>query len=138
MPRILLIEDDQTMHAMLLQLLRKHGYEVVGAPDGEQGLRLFANQSFDLVITDIVMPNQEGLGTIRKIRQANPNLPIIAISGGGIIGPAQYLDIARKLGVRHAFAKPFESAPFLDAVRQCLTEKVPGDAPDKKPPSSPA
>jgi len=121
MARILVIDDDEIMNEMLVQLLSRAGYEVEGAQDGGLGLKLLETKQFDLIITDIVMPQKEGIETILAIRSKNKKLPIIAISGGGKIRPDQYLHLAQQMGADYTFQKPFDKEPFLGAVRECLS-----------------
>jgi DNA-binding response OmpR family regulator len=123
MARILVIDDDDIMNGMIVQLLSEVGYEVEGAEDGGLGLRLLETKPFDLVVTDIIMPDKEGLETIVAIRKKNKAVPIIAVSGGGKLGPEQYLHMAKHFGADYAFQKPFYREPFLAAVRECLSGK---------------
>ena len=87
MSRILLIDDDDQFRGMLQQALRREGYEVVEARDGKEGVICFRTAAIDLVMTDILMPEQEGLQTIRELRAEFPAIKIIAISGGGAGDP---------------------------------------------------
>jgi DNA-binding response OmpR family regulator len=121
MARILVIDDDEITNGMIVQLLTEAGYEAEGARDGNRGLMLFGSKPFDLIITDIVMPEKEGLETILTIRKTNKTLPIIAISGGGKISPEQYLHMAQQFGADYTFQKPFDNAALLRAVRECLS-----------------
>ncbi|HLP15984.1 MAG TPA: response regulator [Bacteroidota bacterium] len=125
MAKILVIDDDEIVNDMIVQLLAEAGYEVCGASDGVHGMKLFEASPFDLIITDIVMPEKEGIETILAIRAKSKTVPIIAISGGGKLGPDQYLSLARKVGANFLFKKPFENPVFLDAVQQCLALKDP-------------
>ena len=120
MARILVIDDDEIMNAMVVQMLKEAGHKAKGATDGRRGLKLLDAQPFDLIVTDIVMPEIEGLEMIQVIRTINKTIPIIAISGGGRIGPETYLETARMLGANYTFEKPFNKAPFLAAVEKCL------------------
>jgi DNA-binding response OmpR family regulator len=120
MARILVIDDDEIMNSMIVQLLSEAGYEVESAQDGNRGLRLWEAKSYDLIITDIVMPEKEGLETILAIRRKSKTVPIVAISGGGKISPEQYLRMAQHFGADYAFQKPFDNDSFLGAVRECL------------------
>lgn len=118
MARILIIDDDVQFRSMLGQRLERAGYEVVEAPDGRMGMKAFRKEPVHLVITDIFMPEKEGLETIMALRRECPDVKIIAVSGGGRIGPQDYLVTARALGVQHAFSKPFDWREMLDAVRE--------------------
>lgn len=120
MPRILVIDDEPQVRGLLERFLAKEGFEVVVAADGAAGLRALHATPVDLVITDIVMPEREGIGFIMEARKEFPALRIIAISGGGRMGPESYLTIARELGANRAFAKPLDLPEFLAAVRELL------------------
>jgi CheY-like chemotaxis protein len=120
MPKILLVEDVEQLRTMLKLLLTSSGYEVWEAPNGRRVCDMHQQQNFDLVITDLVMPDIEGLGVIMDLRRIDPNVPIIAMSGGGQGGGEEYLRIARKLGAQRTLSKPFENEQFLEAVRLAL------------------
>lgn len=120
MARILVIDDDKIMNGMIGQLLSEAGYEAEAAENGSRGLAMMSVRPFDLIITDIIMPEKEGLETISAIRKNSKTIPIIAISGGGTRGPEEYLDLAKHLGANHTFQKPFQSKAFLKAVQDCL------------------
>ena len=120
MNRVLVIDDDEQVREMLRRMLEYEGLEVLEAGDGEEGLRLFADSPVQLVITDILMPNKEGLETIMGLRRKYPQLPIIAISGGGFSGSLDYLSTANKLGATLTIAKPFTRQQMIDAVNKVL------------------
>lgn len=120
MPTILLVDDDEQFRAMLHQTLEGAGYGVHGAANGKMALELYRRSPADLVVTDLVMPEQEGIQTIMDLRKINPEVKIIAISGGGRLGPRDYLVMAKLLGAKRTLAKPFRQADFLDAVVQTL------------------
>jgi CheY-like chemotaxis protein len=118
--RVLVIDDDPLVRATLRALLEGEGYEVMIAIDGETGLEEFRRQGADLVITDIVMPEVEGIETIRQMREIAPKLPILAISGGGRGVPLDYLRMAQRLGATEVLAKPFEAEELVEVVARCL------------------
>lgn len=120
MANILIIDDEDMVRMVLKQSLEKAGHSVTEAGDGEKGVAALSGAAFDLVITDIVMPRREGIETIIEIRKTAPETPIIAISGGGRIGPENYLDAAVKMGATHVFAKPFDRAELLQTVERCI------------------
>ncbi len=120
MARILIIEDDTQTRVMLRQMLTREGYEVVDAPDGKMGTRLYREEPTDLVITDLIMPEKEGIETIRELKQGYPDIKIIAISGGGRIEPEEYLCLAKKLGAERTFAKPIRREDLLGAIRELV------------------
>jgi DNA-binding response OmpR family regulator len=116
--KILVIDDDYLMRYTMARILRGHGYEVVTAADGERGMTVFRGAAPDLVITDIIMPQQEGIETIRLMRRERPDAKIIAMSGGMQIGNLDVLEIARQLGADDVMHKPFDAAELLGRVRQ--------------------
>lgn len=118
--KILLIEDDEIVREMFTAMLEHEGYSVSGAVNGFNGLALYNSMSFDLIITDIIMPEKEGIETIVEIRKNNKKIPIIAVSGGGRINPDSYLEIAKALGANYVFSKPVQRKEFLAAINECL------------------
>lgn len=118
--RILLIDDDPQIRAMLRQALERAGYTVSEASDGREGLRHFQATQPDLVITDLLMPEQEGLETMQALRRACPDVKIIAISGGGRRGTLDFLPLAQKLGAHRTFRKPFRQQELLAAVHELI------------------
>lgn len=120
MARILIIDDDHAVRLTVQVILEREGHEVVCASDGNQGLGAFASVSPQLVITDIIMPNKEGLETIMQIRARDATTPIIAMSGGGRVGNADFLKMAAKVGANEILAKPFERHDLTAAVRRLL------------------
>lgn len=120
--QILVIEDDFAVRELMLQTLTKAGYDVIAAEDGVQGLNLFKEKNPSLVITDIVMPQKEGLQTIIELRAQAPDVKVIAMSGGGRYGNGDYLKLARKFGARKTVTKPFMRDEMLAVVREVLAE----------------
>ena len=120
MANILVIDDDGTMREMLVQLLKHAGYKVKSAADGKRALKLLDAHTFDLIVTDLVMPEIEGVDLIQVIRTLNKSVPIIAISGGARNDPKSLLESARVSGANITFEKPFHAAPFLAALKKCL------------------
>ena len=120
MQKILVIDDNVVVRNTIVQLLEGEGYAVVSAEDGRRGLTVFRSEKPDLVITDIIMPEKEGIETIRDIRDACPDAKIIAISGGGRIGNTDFLRIARQLGASDVIAKPLDPDHFINIVRERL------------------
>jgi CheY-like chemotaxis protein len=125
MARILLIDDDDAVRTILYLTLVHYGHDVVEAGNGKEGLDLFKGSSFDLVITDIVMPEKEGFEVLMKIRKRNPALKIIAISGGGLHNAAHYLHTAKMLGAAKVLAKPFSNEALMAAVKELLELPTP-------------
>jgi len=122
MARILVIDDDEQVLDMLYESLTREGYDVLRATNGEQGLRLYREESVDLIITDLIMPKKEGIETIIELRQDFPNVKIIAISGGGRTGTRDYLQMARIFGVQRTFTKPVAREQLLDAIKELIME----------------
>src|SRR6185437_14694121 len=117
MQKILVIDDNLVVRNTIVQILESEGYEVISAEDGRRGLYVFRNEHPDLVVTDIIMPEKEGIETIRDIRGEVPDAKIIAISGGGRIGNTDFLKIARQLGASDIVAKPLDPDHFLHLHR---------------------
>jgi DNA-binding response OmpR family regulator len=120
MARILIIDDDHAVQLSIQLALEREGHQVVCRSDGEEGLRAFASTTPDLVITDLIMPNKEGIETIMQIRVRDPKTPILAISGGGRLSNADFLKMAAKVGANAILAKPFERRDLIAAVRGLL------------------
>lgn len=118
---ILVIDDDPMMRSSLSTVLEGKGYAVDTLPDGRRALAMVEQMRPDAVITDIVMPESEGIETIIAIRAVAPDLPIIAISGGGQILEAEFLDMALQLGATAALRKPFELAALIATLERVLT-----------------
>ncbi|HEY0833059.1 MAG TPA: response regulator [Azospirillum sp.] len=122
MATVLVIDDDDMVRTMLLRTLTRGGHTAVGARDGMEGVARFRESPADLVITDIFMPNQEGLATIMELRRSFPAIRIIAISGGGARASLDVLPVAEALGARRTLRKPFTPAEVMDAVNDVLGE----------------
>lgn len=116
MAKILVFDDEPSILLMIKKMLERAGHEVDIALNGREGMELFEKNKPDLVITDIIMPEKEGLETILELRKKNPELKIIAISGGGRIGPEGYLPSAKRLGADMVFQKPLAQKEFLQAI----------------------
>lgn len=123
MSKILVLDDELSILLMIKKMLEKAGYEVVVASNGKEGMRLFERDKPDMVITDIIMPEKEGLETIFELRRMHPDLKIIAISGGGRISPDGYLPGAKLLGANMVFQKPLVQKEFLAAVASLLDDQ---------------
>ena len=120
MARILIIDDEDELRSMLRQMLEHVGHEVSEAVNGAVGIEIYERDAPDLIITDIIMPEKEGVETIIALRRADPDLPIIAISGGGRLDATDFLTMAKKLGARHTLTKPFRREQLLEAIDECL------------------
>ena len=120
MASILLVDDDDEFLAMLSNLLTRAGYQVTVAFDGERAIKLYRSHPTDLVITDLVMPNKEGLELIGELKQLHSEVRIIAVSGAGHNALPDYLKMAKALGAQRVLAKPFSEREILDAVSTVL------------------
>ena len=120
MERILIIDDEQPIRSMLRLMLERDGYEVVEAPDGIEGIKAYRQNPTDLIITDLIMPNKDGIGMIIELQKEYPDVKIIAMSGGGLNKPEGYLKGAKKLGATCTLTKPIDREKMLRAVKNIL------------------
>ena len=121
MKRILVIDDEEQVRSMLRMTLEDAGYEVVDAPDGDIGIRLFREKPADIIITDILMPEKEGIEMILELRKDFPGVKIIAISGGGRFrSPNTFLTMAEHFGAARTFSKPIRQRELLSAVQELI------------------
>ena len=116
MARIVVIDDEENIRFFVNEALTAAGHEVVCASDGNKGLQVIEQFKPDIVITDILMPNKEGIETIPEIRLKYPEIKIIAMSGGGRIKGENYLKLAERLGTEGTLLKPFKIQALLDLV----------------------
>jgi DNA-binding response OmpR family regulator len=124
MARILVIDDEAQLRIMLRKILEIEGYQVADAPDGKVGMALCREESFDLVITDIIMPEKEGIEVIGELLDNFPKTKIIVISGGSRNLNAENLLVsAKKIGAHCVMSKPFEIDDLLNEVKQLLNNK---------------
>ena len=119
---VLIIDDDEMIVESLSILLQNEGYDVLSSSNGKNGLKLLGKNRIDVVITDIIMPDKDGIDTIREIKKTYRNTKIIAMSGGGKIAAKEYLTFVKQLGVRHTLSKPFEKEQILSALEAVLRE----------------
>lgn len=122
MANILVIDDDDIFRDVLVSALRQAGHTVREAGDGNEGLRLFHEQPAELVLTDIVMPEKEGLDTIRDLHREFPAARIVAMSGGLAHDPKLYLHMAEKFGATAVLAKPFQLTELYQTVNAALAK----------------
>ncbi len=123
MAHILVVEDDADIRGLLVDILETEGHTVTEADNGNEAIQAIEENTFDLIITDIVMPEKDGLSTILQTKRANENIKIIAISGGDrSFTGASYLQIAKNIGVEKTFQKPFDRKEFLQAVKEVMDE----------------
>jgi DNA-binding NtrC family response regulator len=121
MARIFLIDDDNSVRDMLRKTLAHFGHTVIEARNGKEGMELFPHANADLLITDIVMPEKEGLEVLMELRKRQPPVKIIAISGGGRVSAADYLRTAKLMGAAKVLAKPFSNEALMAAVNELLS-----------------
>jgi len=129
MARILLIDDDDSVRSVYRLILNHFGHFVIEARNGREGMELSLGANADLVITDIVMPEMEGLDVLKEMRKLFPAMKIIAISGGGRVNPTDYLRIAKFMGAAKVLAKPISSEDLIGAINEVLLPIVGAPAP---------
>lgn len=118
MAAVLVIEDDPQMRRVVARALSMAQHQVLEATNGREGLALFRTHHPTVVITDLVMPEMEGIEIIRELRHEAPMVRIIAMSGGGATGNMQFLDFARELGADAVLAKPFRASDVVALVTE--------------------
>lgn len=120
MAKILIIDDEESTRIMLRRLLEREGHTVFAAEDGKAGLRMFQETGCDLVVTDILMPEKDGLELILTLRNQNPAVKIVAMSGGGKTGALDFLSLAKTFGAVATLSKPIEKEALRNAVNEAL------------------
>jgi DNA-binding response OmpR family regulator len=120
MAGVMIVEDDGALRELLRDALEKRKYTVITAADGREAMVKFRPSVVDLVITDLLMPEEDGLMVIMKIREMKPSARLIAISGGGMAGPGSYLLMASKLGADAVISKPFLPSELVQKVKELL------------------
>jgi CheY-like chemotaxis protein len=128
MPVLLVIDDDDAIRSLIASYFTANDYTVIEAADGRSALQKFAKADVDVVITDLIMPDMEGIETIRELHKLKPCIKIIALSGGGSMSPSGYLNIASKMGAQYSFSKPVSLEVLKNAVEKLLNEE-----PDSEP-----
>lgn len=122
MARILVIDDDDTLRGIIAKSLTHAGHTITQANNGRKGIAQFRADPTDLVITDLVMPEQEGMETIKIMHRDFPQTPVIAMSGG-LDGSPLYLDLTRRLGARITLTKPFTLQQLKQAIEEIFAQK---------------
>ena len=120
LPNILIIDDEPQIRSLLKIMLEREGFDIIVASDGKEGMELFEKNPVDLVITDLIMPEKEGIEIIRALKKGYPDVPIIAMSGGGRNPPDGYLNTAKLFGAQATFEKPIKKEELLIAVKEAL------------------
>lgn len=118
--KILVIDDEASVRTILKLILERAGHEVYPASTARQAMELVGNNTFDLVITDIIMPDEDGISTILKLRDRHPELPVVAISGGTSLASTDFLEAAKRIGACGTVKKPFEPESLLETVNDCI------------------
>lgn len=117
-PRVMVIEDDRAQREMLTEILTRYGFSVVCASNGQIGLNMLEHTWIDLVLTDVLMPEADGLEVIRILKRRHPDLPILAVSGGGNMIPANMgLEFALTLGADGILHKPYTTVELISAIQ---------------------
>lgn len=116
-PHVLLLEDNEPYRHLMTEVLTNAGFEVTAVADGRRVLAILNERPIDLVITDLVMPERDGLETMTELRYSHPKLPVIAISGDVPLNRELYLRLAEKLGAARILAKPFPMSDLIAAAR---------------------
>jgi len=122
--RILVVDDDGAIRGAIRRLLILEGYEVIEAINGREAIEIYREQPTDLVITDIWMPDKDGLEVIRELRQISPGLPMIAMSGGSRRGQLDFLHHAEAFGACQVLQKPFKIEELVQSVRKFINENA--------------
>lgn len=121
MARILVIDDEPLARYTIREALETEGHSVVEAENGSEGLDLYESQWFDLTITDILMPEKDGVQTIREFKSFRAEGKIIAITGGGMLRSGGRLSLAKAKGADGILAKPFSDDELITCVDACLS-----------------
>jgi len=116
MTKVLIVDDDEMVRLTVRTMLQHAGYQVEEASDGNEGLRALQQNEYDLIITDIIMPDCEGIEFIRGALEGHPNRRIVAMSGGGRIRNTEFLDLAKKCGAKAVLPKPFEPDELMSVI----------------------
>jgi CheY-like chemotaxis protein len=120
MPGVLIVEDDKELREMLKLSLLRRGITVLEAENGKDAIVHFKPLLTDLVVTDLIMPEEDGLKVVIKLKELKPSIKIIAISGGGKVGPGSYLNMAKALGADAIYSKPFSVNDLISKIEQLL------------------
>jgi CheY-like chemotaxis protein len=125
MPGVLIVEDDKELREMLKTSLLRRKFTVLEASNGKEAITHFKPSITDMVVTDIIMPEEDGLKVIMKLRELKPSIKIIAISGGGKAGPGGYLNLAKALGADAIYSKPFSTNDLIVKIEELLNIEQP-------------
>ena len=117
---ILVIDDESSLREILCRVLADAGHRVTGAANGKEASKVLLTAAFDVVLTDVIMPEKDGMQVISEIRKRYPEVKIIAMSGGGHVPQDQYLRIAKGLGAHAVLEKPFPNQQLLSTIETML------------------
>jgi CheY-like chemotaxis protein len=120
MAGILIVEDENDLREMLKVSLVRRKFTVLESENGKDAITHFKPSVTDLVITDLIMPEEDGLKVIMRLRELKPSIKVIAISGGGKAGPASYLNLAKALGADAVYSKPFSVNEMIKKIEELL------------------
>jgi len=123
MNRILLVDDEPAIREIIRTVLGEENFTFAEASNGHEAQIILARQSFDLVMTDIIMPDCDGLELVMTLRESHPDLKIVVLSGGGRVSAEHYLDLAEKLGAVRVFEKPFNTEDLRTGVYELFAEE---------------
>lgn len=121
MTGVLIVEDDNELREMIRISLMRRKFTVMEAANGKEAIMHFKPSITDVVVTDLIMPEEDGLRVIMKLRELKPSLRVIAISGGGKAGPGSYLNLAKALGADAIYSKPFSINDLIDKIEELLS-----------------
>lgn len=120
---VLIVEDDNELREMLKLSLHRRRITVLEATNGKEAIAHFKPSVTDLIVTDLIMPEEDGLKVIMTLRAVKPSLKVIAISGGGKAGPGSYLNMAKVLGADAVYSKPFSINDLINKIEELLTSE---------------
>ena len=129
MKKVLLVDDEESIRTMLRAVLSDPEYTFAEATNGTEALDVLEKGEFDLIITDVIMPDCDGIELVMSVRKKLPDIKVIVMSGGGRVRADHYLNLAEKLGAARVFEKPFKTAELRETVKELLaeTDSAPGE-----------
>jgi len=134
MKKVLVVDDEEAVRSVICALLKADDREFIEAVNGEEAQKFLDASCFDLVISDVIMPDCDGIELVMAIRRKQPDVPVIIISGGGRVNAGQYLSMAEKLGAASVFEKPFDTSAFRSTAARLLGEAEDGAAAGQETP----
>ena len=131
MARVLVVDDNDEIRGFIRRILEASGHVVIEAGNGREAMKLAKESPVDVVITDVFMPEFDGLEMMRSLRKLQPHLKVIAVSGGGSMGNMDILHAAKLFGAYRVFTKPFASRDLVNAVNEAAADTKPAPSPEK-------